>query len=112
MHDPGSNPNPDCSGGDFNVRAAHDHRRGAVRLSGGDEARIRRGDQQKVFAYRIGVSIPTLRDLEEGKPTVSIGAFMNALEAVGHLEDMTVVMAGVSADKKRVRKTARHSLSQ
>jgi len=73
-------------------------------------ARIRRGDQQKVFAYRIGVSIPTLRDLEEGKPTVSIGAFMNALEAVGHLDDMTFVMAGVSADRKRVRKPTRHSL--
>jgi transcriptional regulator with XRE-family HTH domain len=75
-------------------------------------ARIRRGDQQKVFAYRIGVSIPTLRDLEEGKPTVSIGAFMNALEAVGHLEDMAAVMAGVSTDKKRVRKTAQCSLSR
>lgn len=67
-------------------------------------ARVQRGDQQKTFAFRIGVSIPTLRDLEDGKPTVSIGAFMNALQAVGHLDDMTSVMAGVSTEKKRVRK--------
>lgn len=72
-------------------------------------ARIRRGDQQKVFAYRIGVSIPTLRDLEAGKPSVSMGAFMNALEAVGHLDDMTMVMAGVATDRKRVKKTARNA---
>lgn len=70
-------------------------------------ARIRRGDHQKVFAYRIGVSIPTLRDLEEGKPTVSVGAFMNALEAVGHLDEMTGIMAGVATDKKRARKSVR-----
>ncbi len=70
-------------------------------------ARIRRGDQQKVFAYRIGVSIPTLRDLEEGKPTVSLGVFMNALQATGHLDEMTSIMAGTATDKKRVRKPAR-----
>ena len=67
-------------------------------------ARIRRGDQQKTFAFRIGVSMPTLRDLEKGKPTVSLGAFMNALQAVGHLDDMATVMAGVDTEKKRVRK--------
>lgn len=65
-------------------------------------ARIRRGDPQRVFAYRIGVSIPTLRGLEAGKPTVSVGAFLNALVAVGRLSDMEAVLAGVTTDKKRV----------
>jgi transcriptional regulator with XRE-family HTH domain len=69
-------------------------------------ARIRRGDRQKVFAYRIGVSVPTLRDLEQGKATVSMGAFMNALEATGHLDDMSAVLAGVAVDKQRVRMPA------
>lgn len=71
-------------------------------------ARVSRGDQQKVFAFRIGVSLPTLRDLEEGRPTVAIGVFMNALQVVGHLDDMLGVMAGVSAEKKRARKSSSH----
>lgn len=72
-------------------------------------ARVARGDRQKVFAFRIGVSLPTLRDLEEGKPTVSIGVFMNALQVAGHLDDMLGVMAGVTADKKRARKSTSHT---
>ena len=68
-------------------------------------ARIQRGDKQKTFAFRIGVSLPTLRGLESGEPTVAIGSFMNALQAVGRLDDMVAVLAGVgSTDQQRVRK--------
>ena len=72
-------------------------------------ARISRGDPQKAFAYRIGVSVPTLRDLESGKPTVSMGAFINALNAVGRINDMNGVLGGLESERKRAKK-ARPSL--
>ncbi|TRZ70011.1 MAG: hypothetical protein D4S02_01170 [Rhodocyclaceae bacterium] len=67
-------------------------------------ARLQRGDKQSTFAYRIGVSCPTLRDLESGKPSVSMGTFLNALEAVGRLGDITVVMNGVATARQRAKK--------
>lgn len=64
-------------------------------------ARLERGDTQAAFAYRLGVSIPTLRDLEAGRPTVALGVFVSALEVVGRLHDLGQVLSGVSTDRRR-----------
>lgn len=55
--------------------------------------RVQRNETQAVFAARIGVAIPTLRDLEQGKPTVQIGAWVNAIWALGRLADLDQIMA-------------------
>jgi transcriptional regulator with XRE-family HTH domain len=56
------------------------------------QARIVKGDSQAVFARRIGVSIPTLRDLEQGNPRVSVGAWGAALWALSRLPDLDAVL--------------------
>ncbi|MDO9528059.1 MAG: helix-turn-helix transcriptional regulator [Syntrophales bacterium] len=49
-------------------------------------ARLELNDPQKEFAFRIGVSIPTLYKMEQGNPSISIGtwikAFINAWQTV------------------------------
>lgn len=55
--------------------------------------RVKRNETQAVFAARIGVAIPTLRDMEQGKPTVQIGAWVNAIWALGRLVDLEQVLA-------------------
>jgi len=42
-------------------------------------ARLRRKESLKVWAGRMGVSIPTLQRLEAGDPTVSVGILATAL---------------------------------
>lgn len=49
-------------------------------------ARIRRRQSAKELAGRIGVSLPTLRKLERGDPTVSLGTFATALWVLDLLE--------------------------
>jgi transcriptional regulator with XRE-family HTH domain len=56
-------------------------------------ARIARNESMAVFAARIGVSVPTLRAMERGAPTVQIGAWANALWALDRLEDLAALLA-------------------
>lgn len=42
-------------------------------------ARLRRKESLRVWAQRLGVTVPTLRRLEAGDPTVSIGILATAL---------------------------------
>ena len=51
-------------------------------------ARIHKGDTQEIFAARLRVSVPTLRSMEKGSPTVSLVVFLNALSVLGRIEDM------------------------
>lgn len=51
-------------------------------------ARLELNDPQKEFAFRIGVSIPTLYKMEQGHPSVSIGTWVKALSMLGRIEDM------------------------
>ncbi|MED5620177.1 XRE family transcriptional regulator [Ideonella sp. BN130291] len=46
-------------------------------------ARIRRKESQRVWAQRLGVSVPTLIRLEQGDPGVSIGILATALWMMG-----------------------------
>jgi transcriptional regulator with XRE-family HTH domain len=57
------------------------------------EARLARNEPQVRFAARIGVSVPTLRKLEQGDPNVAVGAFVEALWALDRLDDLDAVLA-------------------
>ena len=48
-------------------------------------ARIRRKEPQRVWAKRLGASIPTLIRLEKGDPGVGIGIVATALWMIGRL---------------------------
>ena len=46
-------------------------------------ARLRRGESQKQWAARLGVSVPTLIRMERGDPSVRIGVYATALWLAG-----------------------------
>lgn len=48
-------------------------------------ARLRRRQPASDLAARVGVSLPTLRKLENGDPTVSLGVFAKAAWVLGLL---------------------------
>jgi transcriptional regulator with XRE-family HTH domain len=51
-------------------------------------ARLTKGDSQSVFARRLGVSIPTLREMEQGAASVGIGAWVAALWTLSRLREL------------------------
>jgi transcriptional regulator with XRE-family HTH domain len=57
------------------------------------DTRLKRNEPQREFAVRLGVSIPTLRKMETGDPSVSIGLWIDALELLGHLADIDHLLA-------------------
>ena len=61
------------------------------------EARLRRRIRTTVMADRVQVSRPTLRKLEQGDPSVSIGAYATALYVLG-LVDRLADLADIAAD--------------
>lgn len=46
-------------------------------------ARVRRQESQRVWAKRLGVSIPTLVRMEQGEASVAIGVYATALWLMG-----------------------------
>jgi len=48
-------------------------------------ARVRRRESQRVWAARLGVSVPTLIRLERGDPGVGIGIVATALWLIGRV---------------------------
>ena len=56
-------------------------------------ARLELNDPQKEFAFRIGVSIPTLYEMEQGNPSISIGTWVKALSMLGKLDDFDKLIA-------------------
>ncbi|MGQ0507083.1 MAG: hypothetical protein ACT4TC_17385 [Myxococcaceae bacterium] len=67
----------------------------ALRKLGGDLAiaRVRRKESQRVWAKRLGVSVPTLIRLEQGDPGVGIGIVATALWLVGRVEALGTIAA-------------------
>ena len=55
--------------------------------------RIRRNETQALFAARIGVSVPTLRKMESGDPTVMVGYWSIALEILDRAGDLDAILA-------------------
>ncbi|MBU1195837.1 MAG: helix-turn-helix domain-containing protein [Proteobacteria bacterium] len=56
-------------------------------------ARLKLNDSQRDFAFRIGVSAPTLYKMEQGSPSVSIGTWIKALSMLGRLDDFDKLIA-------------------
>ncbi|MFH1982503.1 MAG: helix-turn-helix transcriptional regulator [Pseudomonadota bacterium] len=54
--------------------------------------RLERNDTQDAFAARIGISVPTLRAMENGDPGVRIGNWIEALRILGRLNDIDTVL--------------------
>jgi transcriptional regulator with XRE-family HTH domain len=78
------------------------------------ELRLNRNDRQSDFAARLGVSIPTLRKLEQGDPTVAIGTWIDAIWLVGRLDQLTKVLERTSSlfdqwEKQRQTKTRKRA---
>ena len=49
-------------------------------------ARVRRKESQRVWAKRLGVSIPTLIRMEQGDPGVGAGIYATALWLMGRVQ--------------------------
>ncbi len=56
-------------------------------------SRLERDDPQKEFAFRIGVSIPTLQKMEHGNPNVAIGTWIKALDILNKLDELEGLIA-------------------
>lgn len=56
-------------------------------------SRLNRNDPQKEFAFRIGVSIPTLYKMEQGDPSISIGKWVKTLDILDRLDGMDCLLA-------------------
>jgi len=56
------------------------------------DERLRRNETQKVFAARIGVSVPTLYKMESGDHRVQLGHWAVALELLGRRDDLNQLL--------------------
>jgi transcriptional regulator with XRE-family HTH domain len=54
-------------------------------------ARIRRKESQRVWAARLGVSVPTLIRTERGDPSVGVGIFATALWLMGRVQALSEI---------------------
>ncbi len=54
-------------------------------------ARLRRKLSREELAERVGISRYVLADIEKGKPTTAIAAYLGALWALGLIQDMREV---------------------
>ena len=55
--------------------------------------RLARNESQSRFAARIGVSVPTLRRMEQGDPSAQIGHWLTALTLLGRIADAEALLA-------------------
>lgn len=55
--------------------------------------RLARNEPQARFAARLGISVPTLRRLEQGDASAQIGHWLTALEVLGRLQDAEALLA-------------------
>jgi transcriptional regulator with XRE-family HTH domain len=63
-------------------------------------ARLRRGFAAELIAERVGISRPTLRAIERGDGSVSMGAYASVLQSLG----LEKTLAGVARDDVLGRK--------
>lgn len=54
-------------------------------------ARVRRKEPQRVWAERLGVSVPTLIRMERGDPRVAMGVYATALWMVGRVQALAAL---------------------
>ena len=56
------------------------------------KARLERNDSMAIFAERLGVSERTVRAMEQGRPTVHVGVWFNALWILDALEPVARIL--------------------
>jgi transcriptional regulator with XRE-family HTH domain len=54
-------------------------------------ARLRRGFSMQLVAERVGMSRTTLRSIERGEASVTLGAYANVLHSLGLHEDLGLI---------------------
>ena len=78
--------------------------------------RLARNEPQDRFAARLGISVPTLRRLEQGDPSAQIGHWLAALEVLGRLQDTEALLApryslfDAAAESPKTRQRARRRI--
>ena len=71
-------------------------------------ARLRRKESQRLWAARLGVSVPTLIRTEKGDPTVSMGVYASALWLLG-LSDGLAELADPAKDLRALESDVRQA---
>jgi transcriptional regulator with XRE-family HTH domain len=74
-------------------------------------ARVRRKESQRVWARRMGVSIPTLIRMEQGEPSVAIGVYVTALWLLGRSSELPT-LADPEHDRGALEMDVRRALKQ
>lgn len=57
------------------------------------DQRLARNEPQARFAARLGISVPTLRRMEQGDPSAQMGHWLTALEMLGRVADVEQLLA-------------------
>ena len=70
-------------------------------------ARLRRKLSREELAERVGISRYVLADIEKGKPTTAIAAYLGALWVLGSLRDMREVADPDSDEEGKILERAR-----
>jgi transcriptional regulator with XRE-family HTH domain len=68
------------------------------------EQRLNRNESQEIFAARLSISPRSLRRMELGDSGISIGVWAEALDLVGHLEDLDKLIPASSDLFERPRR--------
>ena len=72
-------------------------------------ARIRRKESQRLWAQRLGVSVPTLIRMEQGDPGVSAGIYATALWLIGRAQALPE-LADPSQDRGALEMDVREAM--
>jgi transcriptional regulator with XRE-family HTH domain len=68
------------------------------------DARLARNDPMAIFAERLGVSERTVRAMEQGRPTVQVGAWVQALWVLDALESLGRILESQESLLDRARR--------
>src|SRR5260221_12725984 len=74
-------------------------------------ARVRRREPQRVWAQRLGVSVPTLIRMEQGDRRVAIGIYATALWMMGRVEALAE-LADPKTDRGALELDVRQALER
>jgi hypothetical protein len=74
-------------------------------------ARTRRRESQRIWAKRLGVSIPTLIRMERGDPGVGVGIYVTALWLIGRANSLAD-LAAPGSDQGALESDVRKAISR
>lgn len=74
-------------------------------------ARVRRHESQRVWAKRLGISVPTLIRMERGDPGVGAGIYATALWLIGTVGGLPD-LAAPGADRGALESDVREAVSR